>query len=75
LFKGPEKTGFDSLPAGIVNHEGLQAVPPGLGRASEDAGELSDFAAVIPGDNFGGGLNPVDQSSPSSHILGFISMK
>jgi hypothetical protein len=38
LFEGSEEAGFDSIPDGLVSSKGLQAVPPGLGLASVDAG-------------------------------------
>jgi hypothetical protein len=61
LLEGPEEAGFDRVPAGFVNPEGLQFVPPRLGGASEDAGQFLNFAAVIPGSNFCSSLNSVNK--------------
>jgi hypothetical protein len=72
LFEGSEKAGFDGFPAGFVDRK---AVPPGMGRATEDAGELSDFTAIITGGDVGCSFNTVNQSSSSRSVFGFISVK
>jgi hypothetical protein len=75
LFEGPEEAGFDHVPAGFVNLAGFQAVPPGLGRASEDAGQFSNFVAVIPGGNFCSDLDFVYKSASGGSLFAFISVK
>jgi len=64
MFEGSQEAGLHGDPAIFVNAECLQAVPPGLGRTSEDGGEFSDYAADIPGGNFSGSLNSIIRHCP-----------
>jgi hypothetical protein len=54
LLQGADEAGLDIFPALLVDLEGVQTAPPGLGSASEDAGQLLYFSLVVPGGNVGG---------------------
>jgi hypothetical protein len=75
LFEGSEEAGFDSIPAGLIDFEGFQAVPPGLGRTFEDAGPLLYFVAVITPGDLSASLNSLNVSASSGGVLAFISVK
>jgi len=75
LFEGSEEAGFDSIPAGLIDFEGFQAVPPGLGRTFEDAGQLLYFVAVIAPGDLSASLNSLNVSASSGGVLAFISVK
>ncbi len=70
-FEVTGKAGFDVVPVLLVDLDNLQAVPPGLGLALEDAGQRLGFSLVIPGGDVGGNLNSLDESAASLRVLGF----
>jgi hypothetical protein len=50
-IKKLEETGSDGIPILLVDSEGTQIVPPGLGPASKGAVKLLDFPFVVSIDN------------------------
>ncbi len=52
-FQGSDGTRLDIIPALLVDLEDVQAVPPGLGSASEDAGQLLELLLVVLGGDAG----------------------
>lgn len=52
-LKGTDKTDLGIIPALLVDLEDVQAVPPGLGSASEDAGQLLELLLVVLGGDAG----------------------
>ncbi len=55
--------------------EDVQTVPPGLGLASDDAGQLLDFSYVVPGGDVGGDLNSFNEPAPGGGVVAFTSIK
>ena len=66
-------TSLDGFPAFFIEPEGGQTVPPGLSRASEDAGQLSHFEFVIPGDDGSGTFDTFSESASSDDVFSLIS--
>jgi hypothetical protein len=48
LFEGLEEASLDGIPACSISSEHLQAVPSGLGLASDNASQLLNLASVVP---------------------------
>ncbi len=74
-LKGTDEAGFDIVPFFLVNLENLQRIPPSLGLASGDAGQLLDFLLAIPGSDVGSSLDSLDESVPGCGVLAFTCMK
>jgi hypothetical protein len=74
-FEGPDETGLDVIIALLVDLKGIQAIPPGMGSSSEDAGQLLDISLVIPGGNVGSSLDPLNLLVSGGCIFAFICMK
>jgi hypothetical protein len=57
-----EETGSDGNPILLVDSEGTQTVPRGLGPAAKGAVKLLDFSFVVPIANLGGNLHFLNQA-------------
>jgi hypothetical protein len=74
LLQGADEAGLNIFPALLVDLEGVQTVPPGLGSASEDAGQLLYFS-LVPGGKVGGNHDSIDELASGGGVLAFVSVK
>jgi hypothetical protein len=70
-----KKAGLYFVPAFLINLENLQTVPPGLGSATEDAGQFLNLSFVVPGGNIVCNFSTLDESASGDHVLAHICVK